>query len=179
MARQNAGAKLELGRDGRTWYIVWTDADGRSRERSTGTADRSEAEIAFAKWLLGRGQKRGPSDPAETLITDALTTYANEHGGDVVAPRIIGCAISALSGYWQGRTIADITPLTCSAYTKWRNLAEYGKAGTCRAARRLNWLYKNGRLTRPAAVALPAKPGGRKRWLTRREAAEAPVGVTH
>ena len=162
-----------MHRDGVTYYIFWTDEDGRSRERTTGTKDRREAEIIFAEWLLGRGQKRGPSDPAETLITDALTTYANEHGGDVVAPRIIGCAISSLSGFWQGRAIADITPLTCSAYTKWRNRSQNTvrrELAVLRAA--VNWLYKNGRLTRTVAVELPAKPGGRKRWLTRQEAAK-------
>ena len=42
------------------------------RERSTGTADRIQAEIAFAEWMHRRGHRAGPSDPTEILITDTF-----------------------------------------------------------------------------------------------------------
>ena len=45
------------------FYITWTE-HGRSRERSTGTADREQAEVIFAEWLQLRGRRDGPSDPA-------------------------------------------------------------------------------------------------------------------
>jgi integrase len=35
----------------------------------------------------------------------------------------------------------------------------------------INWAYRNGGLTRPVAVKLPAKPPSKTRWLTREEAA--------
>ena len=41
------------------FYVLWTE-HGRSRECSTGTADREQAEIYFAEWLQ---RKRAPSRP--------------------------------------------------------------------------------------------------------------------
>src|SRR5262245_3284856 len=90
--------------------------NGRSRERSTGTADREQAEIIFAEWLQARGRKSGPSDPSQILITDILTDYATERATKVAAPRIIGCAIDSLSCFWEARTVVEVTPQTCSRY---------------------------------------------------------------
>jgi integrase len=90
----------------------------------------------------------------------------------VAAPRVIGCAIDALSGFWEGRSIADITPLTCGQYVDWRGRSQNTvrrELAVLRAA--VSWGYKTGKLTRPVAVVLPAKPESRKRWLTRQEAA--------
>jgi hypothetical protein len=99
------------------FYITWTE-HGRSRERSTGTTDREQAETIFAEWLHARGRGVGPSDPAEILVTDVLADYARERGPRVAAPRVIGCAIDALTGFWQGRTVADVTPQTCGLYVE-------------------------------------------------------------
>ena len=59
--------------------------------------------------MLKRGKKAGPSDPDQALITDILTTYAIEHGANVVAPRIIGAAITPLAKFWAGRSVGDVT----------------------------------------------------------------------
>src|SRR5262245_52425780 len=129
--------------------------NGRSRERSTGTADREQAEIVFAEWLQVRGRKHGPSDPA----TDTLTDYANERGPKVASPRVIGCAISAMTPYWQGLTVAEVTPLTCGRYVDWRDRSlntARRELAVLQAA--INWGYKNGKLTRPVAVTLPTMP---------------------
>jgi hypothetical protein len=119
MARRNEGPRLKWHRYGAAFYICWTE-NGRSRERSTGTAEREQAEIIFGEWMQARGRKHGPSDPAKVLVTEALTDYANERGPKVAAPRVIGCAISAMSHYWEGLTVAEVTPLTCGRYTDWR-----------------------------------------------------------
>ena len=153
---------------GAAYYICWTE-NGRSRERSTGTADREQAEIVFAEWLQVRGRKHGPSDPA----TDTLTDYANERGPKVASPRVIGCAISAMTPYWQGLTVAEVTPLTCGRYVDWRDRSlntARRELAVLQAA--INWGYKNGKLTRPVAVTLPTMPESHKRWLTRQEAAK-------
>src|SRR4051794_24523507 len=99
MSRRNQGPRLKWHRYGAAYYICWTE-NGRSRERSTCTADRTKAEIVFSEWLQGRGRKHGPSDPAQVLITDALNHYAAEHGPKVAAPRVIGYALSAMTPYW-------------------------------------------------------------------------------
>ena len=119
MPRRNQGPRLRWHRYGAAYYICWTE-NGRSRERSTGTADREQAENFFAEWLHTRGRKDDPSDPAKTLITDVLNDYASERGQEVAAPRVIGCAVDALSGFWEGNAVGDITRHTCSQYGKWR-----------------------------------------------------------
>jgi len=81
-------------------------------------------------------------------------------------------AISALTAFWQGRVVADVIPQTCKLYVENRQRAP-GTArrelGTLQAA--INWQHKNGRLTRSVVVTLPEASAGRKRWLTRTEAA--------
>src|SRR5262249_31682742 len=86
MARRNQGPKLRWFTDRGAYYVTWT-VNGRSRKCSTGTADSEAAQVFFGSWLQGRGKQTGPSDPAQTLVTDILTTYAREHGPKVVAPR--------------------------------------------------------------------------------------------
>jgi hypothetical protein len=61
-----------------------------------------------------------PSDPSEIFVTDVLNDYASERGPKVAAPRVIGCAVDALTGFWQGRVVADVTPQTCGLYAETR-----------------------------------------------------------
>ncbi len=105
-------------------------------------------------------------------MTDVLNDYATERGPKVAAPRIIGCAVSPLTDFWQGRMAADVTPQTCELYLKTRQRS----ANTMRRELNvlqtaLNYAYKNGKLTRSVAVELPRAPEPRDRWLERKEAA--------
>jgi integrase len=107
------------------------------------------------------------------LVTDALTAYAKEHGPEVIGKETMANAISALTSFWQGRTVADVIPQTCKHYVATRQPRSNGttrrELGTLQAA--INWQYRSGRLTRPVIVTFPEAPTGRKRWLTRQEAA--------
>jgi integrase len=171
MPRRNQGPKLRWLAKRRCYYITWTE-HGRSRERSTGTADREQAEVVFAEWLQLRGRCTGPSDPSEMLVTDVLNDYAAERGPDVAAPRAIGCAVDALTGFWQGRAVADVTPQTCKLYVKARGRSANTVRRELNVLRTaINYAHENGRLTRRVAVKLPEAPEPRDRWLTRHEAA--------
>jgi integrase len=150
---------------------VWTE-NGRSREQSTGTRDRSKAEIALAKFIQQRRRTTGPRDPSEILVTDLLTEYAEQQGPKVAAPIRIACAIMPLAEFFEGRSVTDVTTQICMAYEKWRRLSAgtvRRELGVLRAS--INHAYRNGRITRPVAVDLPPPPPGRDRWLTRQEAA--------
>jgi len=171
MPRRNQGPRLRWLAKRRCYYITWTER-GRSRERSTGTADREEAETFFADWLHARGRRAGPSDPAEAFITDVLNDYAAERGPKVAAPRVIACAVDALTEFWQGRMVADVTPHTCGLYVERRGRSANTvrrELSVLRTA--LNYAHRHGRLTRPVAVELPEAPEPRDRWLVRDEAA--------
>lgn len=171
MPRRNSGARLRFLDKRGVFYIVWTEG-GRSRERSTGTADRSQAEIALAEFLHARQRRSGPRDPHETLITDMLADYAEEHGPNTTAPERVGYAIAPLAKFWEGRTAGQITKETCAAYRRLRGKADgtvRRELGVLRAA--IGHAYGEGRLTRLVPVPLPPKGESRDRWLTKAEAA--------
>ena len=177
MPRRNSGARLRFLNKRRCYYIVWTER-GRSRERSTGTADRQRAEIALAEFIAGRARSGGPRDPASTLITDVLADYAQERGEITGAPWRISAAIKGLVPFWQGLTVANVTGETCRAYAKARCRSAgtvRRELGVLRAA--INHAHREGRLTRVVTVVLPARPEARDRWLTRLEAARLLAGA--
>lgn len=170
MPRRNSGARLRFLDKRGCYYIVWTEG-GRSRERSTGTADREQAEQALAEFIQTRQRHSGPRDPSQILITDILADYATEHGPETAAPWRIASAIKPLVAFWQGRTVADVSRETCRRYEHDRGRSA-GTArrelGVLRAS--INHAFREGRLTRTVSVRLPEKPEGRDRWLTQAEA---------
>lgn len=171
MPRRNTGPRLRFLEKRGSFYIVWTDA-GRSRERSTGTADRRDAEIALAEFIRERTRHDGPRDPGDVLVTDVLADYAEERGPETAAPWRIAYAVSALAEFWEGRTVAQISPALCRAYGRKRGLADgtiRRELGTLRAA--INHAHASRRLTHAVSVELPERPEPRDRWLTRKEAA--------
>lgn len=171
MPRRNQGPRLRFLEKRGVYYVVWTEM-GRSRERSTGTSDREQAEAFFAEWFQLRVRREGPSDPTKVLVTDVLSEYAEERGPKTQAPSRIGYAVHALVGYWEHRSVAEIRPQSCDAYCRYRGRSTgtvRRELGVLRAA--VNYAHQTGRLTRAVAVELPDRPDGRERWLTRSEAA--------
>jgi integrase len=171
MSRRNQGPRLCWLDKRKCFYIVWTER-GRSRERSTGTADREQAQIALAEFLQQRDRRAGPRDPSLILVTDVLTDYQEARGPKVEAADRIAYAVLALTDFWEGNSVADVTPETCGRYAEKRGRSAgtvRRELGALRAA--VNYAHKNGRITRPVAVELPERPEPRDRWLTRKEAA--------
>jgi integrase len=171
MSRRNQGPRLRWLDKRTCFYIVWTER-GRSRERSTGTADREQAQIKLAEFLQRRSRRAGPRDPSQVLVTDILNEYQQHRGPKVAAPARIAYAVLALTDFWEGNSVADVTPQTCSRYAETRGRSAgtiRRELGVLRAA--IQYAHKNGYLTRPVAVELPERPEPRDRWLTRKEAA--------
>jgi integrase len=105
-------------------------------------------------------------------VTDVLTQYAISKADEVMAPRLIGYAIDALTPFWEGRTVVEVTKQTCKHYGKARDRSVNTirrEPSVLRAA--INFAHEEGRVTRPVHVELPEPPESRKRWLTRQEAA--------
>ena len=119
MPRRNQGPRLRWLDKRQCFYITWTE-HGRSRERSTGTANREQAEAIFGEWLQSRGRRTGPRNPDQVLVTEVLTEYALWKADEVIAPRMIGCAIAALAPFWESRSVAEITKQSCKLYAKHR-----------------------------------------------------------
>jgi len=174
MPRPNLGPRLEHI-DGRpSIYIVWYEG-GRKRTRSTGSADRREAEMQLAGFLRERELSQrpvGPAEPSAYPIATALDLYGTLHAPHTADPKRIAHAMFPLLEYWGELTVDAITKQTCRAYATWRNKAPATmrrELTTLRAA--LNFAFEEGRLTRVPHVELPEKPEGRDRWLTHSEAA--------
>ena len=153
------------------FYITWTE-NGRSRERSTGTADRKQAEIVFAEWLQLRGRRDGPSDPVfnpRDRRAQPLSARAGTKARGAGAHRICGAGADRLL---RGERSAGVTPHTCGRYAEKRGRSRgtvRRELGVLRAA--INYAHRSGVITRPVAVELPERPAPRERWLTRQEAA--------
>jgi integrase len=172
MARRNQGPRLRHFDDRRAFYVVWT-VNGRSRKLSTGTANREEAEDFFADWLQLRRRPSGPSDPAQTLVTDILADYATDRGPQVVGKETMARSVENLARHWEGKTVAEIVPKNIATYSEARSVAAgtlRRELGVLQAA--VNHGHRHGMLTRSVAVELPQAPPSRDRWLTRDEAAK-------
>jgi integrase len=103
-------------------------------------------------------------------VTDVLNDYARERASEVEAPARIAYAIEALTDFFQGNTVADVTKQTCRRYAKERGRSAgttRRELGVLRAA--INHAHENGRITRPVAVELPPRPEPRDRWLEHKE----------
>lgn len=176
MGRRNSGPRLRWLEKRGCWYIAWSE-NGRSRERSTGTRDRDEAEIALAKFIEGRRARSGPRDPNEVTVTETLTAYGEDalrrkELGKVAAVDRIGYALDPLARFWEGVTAAEVTTETVGHYQRWRERSPgtvRRELGVLRAA--LNLAFRSGIITRQIAVELPAGAPPKDRWLTRSEVA--------
>ena len=109
----------------------------------------------------------------EILVTDVLRLYAIERAPNVVAPRVIGCAIDVLSRYWEGRMVIDVNMHTTQLYGERRARSASTvrrELSVLRAA--INYAVHRGIITRAVYVELPEASPPRDRWLTRQEAAK-------
>ncbi len=171
MPRRNNGYRLRFLEKRGCYYIVWSDG-GRSKERSTGTKDRREAEIALADFIRQQPCRIGPKDPSDVFVTDILNDYALDRSSDIQAPVRMAYAIAPLAEFFSGRTVQDITKQTCKGYGVFRSRKPgtvRRDLGVLRAA--INHAHREGKLTRAVPVDLPDRSAARTRWLTREEAA--------
>ncbi len=119
MGRRNQGPRLRYLQKRKAYYVTWTE-HGRSRERSTGTANREQAESFLSGWLQLRGRRDGPRDPSAIFVTEVLNDYLEQRGPKLAAPDRIGYAVDALTDFFEGNTVADVMPKTCNRYIEKR-----------------------------------------------------------
>jgi hypothetical protein len=118
MSRPNQGPKLRFFAQRGSFYILWTER-GRSRERSTGTADSAEAQIKFAQFLQRYTQKLGSRDPSEILVTEVLTNYLERLEVSGKDSERAAYAAIPLSEFFMGKSLAD-APALCEGFRIWR-----------------------------------------------------------
>lgn len=171
MPRPNRGPYLVFLKKRKRYYIRWTE-QGRSKERSTETSDRDEAEERLAEFIRSRRKTGKARDPDKFPVIEAFEDYVAEHGVNVAAPERIGYAVKPLLSFFGDDMIGDITVERCREYASMRNVSAgtiRRDLGVLRAA--INHAHRRGRISRPVFVTVPPPPEGRDRWLTRNEVA--------
>ena len=155
MSSRNQGPKLKFIAKRGCFYILWTER-GRSRERSTGTADSTEAQIKFAQFLQRYTQKLGSREPAEILVTDVLTDYLERLEASGKDSERAAYAVIPLSEFFMGKSLAE-APALCEGFRIWR------KASPSTVRRDLGILQSAIKsaldaqlITRPVTIARPA-----------------------
>lgn len=192
MPRKAGGARLYQRGNG-VWYI----RDTGCPEKTTGTRDRRDAEKALAAYIALKGSADRSRHPSQLSVAEALDIYGREHAEHVASPERIGYAIEALLPFWADLTVEDVKGATCRRYVQSRvrrfkdGREQPISAGTTRRELNvlqaaINYCHKEGYITSPVRVTLPAPPGTRERWLTRDEAAaliwaawRSPKGAKH
>lgn len=177
LPKRNRGAYLYWRAERQTWVIVWYDR-GRRRIRSTGTADRAEADQHLARFLLEQPQKAehiGPREPARRRLADVLERYAEEHGAALAGDgrQTLGYNLKALIPFWGTSMVGDVREATCRAYQRYRK----GRSPAT-VARELSVLgaainhdWRAGRLTAAVATWRPPASDPRDLWLRREDVA--------
>lgn len=191
MPRPTSPPRLYLReRKGRssTWVILH-----RGREIGTGAAetDQATAHAAFATYL-GRQHKPAfrQGDPAQVLIADVLSSYAEHHGAGRKRADLIAGAIGKLDQFFAGSTVVVIDAASCNGFVAWRCAQPSARSKTGATikpstARRelvvlaaaLRWCWKQGRLDRLVPVTFPTRTETTAQHLTRSEAAALLAGA--
>ncbi len=176
MSRRNLGPKLKFLDKRGLFYIVWTE-DRRSRERSTGTADSTTAQIELAQFLQRRTNGVRALEPSEFLVTDALTAYL-EHL-ETVGKDCERAAYASvpLTEYFAGKSISD-APLLCVGFQRWRKVSNgtvRRDLGVLQSA--IKHALEAQLITRHVVIKRPPEPPPRERWLSRTEAAMLVAGA--
>lgn len=178
MPKRNRGAYLKWMEARQCWYVLWYEG-GRERKKSTGTQNRLEAEQSLSRHLVEKDQPVDIVSPTRRILADVLAAYATEHAAHVASAASTGFNIKALIPFWGHRTVAEVRPVLCREYLRYRReiaKKEKKNAADGTISRELGVLgaairhdYRQGRLAAPVPVWKPAPSPPKDRWLTREE----------
>ena len=182
MPRPNRGPRLsDEPNDSGSYEIIWS-IKGRSKRKSLGTGDRSEAQRLFAKSILAAEEDIKREDVP--FINDVFDWYLNaEHFTDEVRdkPRI-HITLKFLRPFFGELPVNELTVDHVADYKKKRQSGKIAnrrgigvknptirrELTTLKAA--LTHCHKAGKITGFPYIHLPKIGARRERWLTHEEA---------
>ena len=158
------------------WWASFTDARGRRARRSTGKADRAEAEVVLAGWRLDASRGQG-ADPEHGPTFDGLMLlYLQGPSTEKRSAERDRWSARRLTEYFSGRELRSLGAADLTAYIGDRKAAGVG-AGTINReigllSSALNWARRDLEwdVPNPASGRRLKEPEGRVRWLRRDEA---------
>lgn len=187
MPRANNGPYLERNTRG-IWEIRWTEG-GRSKCRSTRTADNGFAQKVLANFILMTDDEARVAQPdAVLLVRDVIgdpETAGPDYWTEHVIPNVIdqasaGYSRTKLLKHFGHLAVRDIMPSHVSRYVEARKAGRIGRPSVGHTIARelsvlnaaINHAVKARRLSRADQpfIKLPAASPPRDRWLTHKEA---------
>lgn len=154
------------------WYVVWSEG-GRSRRRSTGTADREEAEIFLAAFRLSL-QEHTDARPGEVGLIAVLESYRDDYAAKLPSATQARIAVDHLTKHFPLATVDDITEEAVEGYITERqkkvsNETISRELSVLRAA--LNRAVRTKMLKEAPKIQDVPRASPRERVLSRQEAA--------
>jgi len=176
MPRRNDQDGLYQRPDSKKYWASFVDGRGKRTRRSTGTADRKEAEALLAKWKLEAHQERHWDREPTRLFDELMLLYLRGPSARKRAAERDQFSAKQLYRIFSGRDLNSLGSADISAYIDARRQAgvepgtinkEVGLLCTATrwARRELEWNIPN-----PAEGRRLREPQGRIRWLSREEA---------
>jgi len=165
-------------KDSPYWWVSFTDASGRRTRKSTGIADRREAEALLSKWRLeSRNQRQWGVQPSRTF-DELMLKYVRSVTPHKRAGERDVASLRRLTPFFTGRDLVTLGASDVRSYIAHRRSvgAQPGtinkEIGLLSAA--LNWARSELEwdIHNPAKGRRLKEPEGRIRWITRTEAVE-------
>jgi integrase len=162
--------------DSPVWWASYTNAIGKRVRRSTGTADRKEAQALLAKWKLDTHQEKRWNRQPSLTFDELMLVYLKGPGQKKRSAERDIYSTKHLKAVFTGKELATLAASDVREYMNQRHAAG-ASAGTINrelgmfsaainyAKRELDWDIPN-----PVQGRRLREPEGRIRWITRAEA---------
>lgn len=122
-----------------SWCRTWFDKRSRQTRRvSLGTSDFREASLALAEWVVANRRHHGAA-PGEVMIETVLLRYWNDHAQKLPSAETQRLALSYRRNFWEGRTVAEITPHEQQRFCGWLASRKGRRGRTRSSARCCRW----------------------------------------
>ena len=164
-------------KDSPYWWASLTDASGGRTRRSTGTADRKEAEAILAKWRLEAHRERHWDEQPSRTFDELMLDYLKGPGSEKRAAERDRYSLKRLFPVFTGRDLRSLTAADIRGYIEQRR-QEGAQPGTINRevgllSSALNYARKEWGwdVPNPAQGRRLREPEGRVRWLSKAEAA--------
>jgi len=158
------------------WWASFADAGGKRTRRSTGTADRKEAEALLAKWRLEAHRERQWEEQPSRTFDELMLTYLKSTAGEKRATERDRYSVKRLFPAFTGRELHTLRPSDIRAYIDERKddgagpgtiNRELGLLSSAINYARREWEWD---IPNPVSGRKLKEPEGRVRWITQSEA---------
>jgi integrase len=165
--------KRPASKDRASVYII---LDG-GRQISTGCRanDDEGAKAAFATYLCKNFQqtKRIKERAAsEVPIAEVVANYLTVKGDSVARPKELAQRMDAILDWWGGKTLDDVSALTCRQYTESRTTTSQARRELEDLRAAIGQAIADKICRHTITVTLPQKPKSRTGYLERKQVAK-------